>query len=84
MKTDYRKADLDTPMRALLDYAVKLTRTPGQMEQKDIQRLSDAGWSDTAIHDATQVIGYFNYINRIADALRVDTEPDMPPYPEKG
>jgi len=36
-----------------------------------------------AIHDAIQVVSYFNYINRIADAVRVDLEEDMPPYSEE-
>ena len=43
--------------------------TPG-----DLDELRDIGFDDTAIHDATQVIGYFNYINRVADALGVDPE----------
>ena len=53
------------------------------MEQADIEQLRSVGWSDEAIHDAVQVISYFNYINRIADALHVDMEPDMPPYPHE-
>ena len=39
---------------------------------------------DRAIHDATQVVAYFNYINRIADALHVELEPEMPPDPRGG
>jgi alkylhydroperoxidase family enzyme len=39
--------------------------------------LRAAGFDDVAIHDATQVIGYFNYINRVADGLGVDLEPEM-------
>ena len=34
------------------------------------------GWDDVAIHDAIQVIGYFNYINRIADAVGIEDEPE--------
>lgn len=83
IKTDYRKATLDDATRALLDYAVKLTKTPSAMTKQDIAHLRDLGWNDTAIHDAVQVISYFNYINRIADALHVDLEPEMPPYPEQ-
>ena len=82
MKTDYREATLDEATRALLDYAVKLTNTPSAMTKQDIIHLRNLGWSDTAIHDAVQVISYFNYINRIADALHVDLDPEMPPYPE--
>lgn len=80
IKTDYTLADLDMPTRALLDYAVKLTRSPHEMTQNDIIFLREAGWSDAAIHDAVQVISYFNYINRVADGLHVDLEPEMAPY----
>lgn len=79
MKADYREAELDAPTRALLDYAVKLTRTPGEMSRSDVEALRAAGLSDRAIHDAAQVAGYFNYINRIADGLGVELESDMPP-----
>jgi alkylhydroperoxidase family enzyme len=41
----------------------------------DIDELRTAGFDDRAIHDATQVAGYFNYINRVADALHVEQEP---------
>jgi alkylhydroperoxidase family enzyme len=44
------------------------------MTEVDIQDLRTCGWTDEDIHDATQVIAYFNYINRIADSLGV--EPD--------
>lgn len=60
--------------RALCDHAVKLTRTPAEITQADIDRLRELGLSDQAISDATQVIAYFNYINRIADGLGVDLE----------
>ena len=53
---------------------MKLTHTPAEIEQADIDRLRELGLSDTAISDATQVIAYFNYINRIADGLGVDLE----------
>ena len=41
-----------------------------------------SGLDDLAIHDLIQVTAYFNYINRIADAVHVDLEPEMPAYPE--
>lgn len=59
---------------ALCEYAVKLTRTPGAMGQADVDVLRGHGFSDAAITIAAQVIGYFNYINRIADGLGVDHE----------
>jgi uncharacterized peroxidase-related enzyme len=78
-KSDHRTAAVDTPTRALLDYAVKLTRTPGAMTKEDVDALRAAGWSDAAIHDAAQVTAWFNYINRVADGLGVDLEPGMAP-----
>lgn len=44
------------------------------MTEEDIVTLREVGLDDRAIHDATKVISYFNYINRIADALGVERE----------
>jgi len=79
--TDWRTADLDPTDRALCVYAEKLTRSPAAMTAQDIAGLREVGLDDVAIHDAVQVISYFNYINRVADAVHVDLEPEMPPYP---
>ena len=49
------------------------------MSRADIDALRRQGLSDRAINDAVQVIAYFNYINRVADGLGVDLEPEMPP-----
>ena len=75
--TDYTKANLTEVDRALCDHAVKLTRNPAGMGQGDVDRLRELGLSDRAINDATQVISFFNYINRIAEGLGVDLEPGM-------
>ena len=47
------------------------------MIKNDINTLEKFGFSQEAISDAAQVVGYFNYINRIADGLGVDLEPEM-------
>ncbi len=78
--TDYRTAPIDPAVRGLLEYVEKLTRHPGAMSPDDVKRLRESGWSDRAIHDAAQVTAYFNYINRVADGLGVDLEPEMPPH----
>jgi uncharacterized peroxidase-related enzyme len=65
----------------LLAYAEKLTLSPASVTAGDIQTLRRAGFSDAAIHDAAQVIAYFNYINRVADGLGVDLEAWMPGKP---
>ena len=65
-------------------FAEKLTLRPAGMRAGDAELLRASGFDDDAIHDAIQVVGYFNYINRIADAVHVDLEPGMAPYPEPG
>jgi uncharacterized protein YciW len=47
------------------------------MGEADVAALRDHGFTDEQITVAVQVIGYFNYINRIADGLGVDDEPWM-------
>ena len=76
---DYRDAQLAEEDRALCEFAVKLTLAPGEMGAADAARLRELGFSDGAITVATQVISYFNYINRIADGLGVDPESWMTP-----
>lgn len=52
----------------------KLTLEPSKCCDADVRALRRAGASDEAIHATVQVAAYFNYINRIADALGVDPE----------
>jgi uncharacterized peroxidase-related enzyme len=73
---DYRDADLEPRVRCLCDLAVKVTQEPSRVTAADLDVLRSEGWSDAAIHDALQVIAYFNYINRIADAVGVEDEPE--------
>ncbi|MBC8346294.1 MAG: peroxidase [Candidatus Marinimicrobia bacterium] len=77
IKHDWRKADLPKIDIALCTWGEKLTRVPGDMSQQDVVELEKIGISQEAISDAAQVVGYFNYINRIADGLGVDLEPEM-------
>ena len=71
---DWRTAPLAPLDRALCLFSEKLTLQPTAMGEADVAALRAAGASDPAIHDATQVVGYFNYINRVADALGVELE----------
>ena len=66
-------------MRALCDYAVKLTEAPASVGLADADALRAHGWDDAAISDAIQVIAYFNYINRVAEGVGIDGEPDWGP-----
>ena len=79
---DWRSARLSAADRALCAYAEKLTRQPATMREADIRGLRAAGLDDVAIHDATQIIGFFNYINRVADALGVEREEFIYPWGE--
>jgi uncharacterized peroxidase-related enzyme len=81
VQRDWRTAALAPLERALCSYAEKLTREPWAMQRADVERLRAAGLDDAGVHEAVQVIAYFNYINRVADALHIDLEPEMPPYP---
>ena len=71
------EAALDDVQQALLDYVRKLTLTPAECCREDVDRLRQAGATDVMIHATVQTAAYFNYINRIADGLGVDPEPEM-------
>ena len=64
-------------LRALLQFAERLALDPAHFEEEHLEPLRAEGFDDRAIHDAAQVVAYFSYINRIADGLGVDLEPDM-------
>jgi len=74
LAADFRTADLAPADRALLDYADKLTRTPGAMTADDVGALRTHGFDDRAIHDLCAVVAHFNFVNRIADGLGVELE----------
>ena len=63
-------------MRALCDLAVRMTHEPASVSAAHLETVRRHGWSDAAISDAIQVISYFNYINRVADAVGVEDEPE--------
>jgi uncharacterized peroxidase-related enzyme len=71
---DWRSAPLAPADRALAEYAARLTHEPAACTAADLDALRRHGFSDRALHDAVQVISYFNYVNRVADALGVETE----------
>jgi uncharacterized peroxidase-related enzyme len=84
IKTDWTQADLPEADRVLLTFAVTLTQAPGAMTRDHVDALRAVGFDDRAISDAVQIVSYFNYINRIADAVGVDLEEWMPPHPHAG
>lgn len=77
---DWRSASLSPEDRALCDFAAKLSHDQYNMTPADLEILREHGFDDRAIHDATQVVAYFNYITRIADALGVEPESFIRPW----
>lgn len=73
---NYRSANLSARHRAMLDYASALTRSPATVTGADTDTLRQAGFSDSAIWDISNVVGFYNMTNRVAIAS------DMRPNPE--
>jgi uncharacterized peroxidase-related enzyme len=71
LKKDYRTAPITEQDRAMLDYVVKLTKDATKCSLEDHSRLRAAGFDDRGILQITLIASWFNYINRVADALGV-------------
>jgi uncharacterized peroxidase-related enzyme len=65
---DYRRAGLNERTTAMLDYAVKITNTPVECSEADVERLRQLGFSDQSIFDIAEVTAMFNFTNRLASA----------------
>lgn len=77
---DNPDAVFDGAELALMQYARKLTVTPSQMQESDVAALRSAGLGDGEILEANQIIGYFNYVNRLLNGLGVTTDGDTVGY----
>lgn len=77
VQEDHRSAGLTPREVALLDFAVKLTKSPSGVQRHDLDTLRVHGFTDEQLVDAVHCIGYFNFINRVLDGLGVDPEPSM-------
>ena len=76
LTSDYRRAVLGSAERAMLDYSVKLTDAPATVGQADVELVRAAGFDDRGIHDICAITAYFAFVNRIADGLGVEMEPN--------
>jgi len=68
---DYRSAPISDQDRTMLEYVEKITRDATQVSRQDHERLRAAGFDDKGILQITLIASWFNYINRVADALGV-------------
>jgi len=71
IKRDYTQLDLPPEERAMLDYAVKLTVSPSNVEEEDVKTLRAHGFDDRDILDIVYVICLYNFNDRMADATGI-------------
>ena len=71
LKRDFRTAPISEQDRTMLEYVVKLTKDATQCSRGDIAKLRKAGFDDRGILQITLIAAWFNYINKVADALGV-------------
>jgi uncharacterized peroxidase-related enzyme len=75
LERDYTTASITPQERVMVDYVVKLTKDATKVWKDDHERLRAAGFDDQAILQITLIASWFNYINRVADALGVGRDP---------
>jgi len=71
LQDDYRTAPISEQDRVMLDFVNQLTRDATLISQQDHERLREVGFDDRGILQITLIASWFNYINRVADALGV-------------
>jgi uncharacterized peroxidase-related enzyme len=71
LQEDYKTAPISEQDRVMLDYVVQLTRDATRLSLTDHERLRGVGFDDKGILQITLIASWFNYINRVADALGV-------------
>jgi uncharacterized peroxidase-related enzyme len=74
LESDYTKAPITEQERVMVDYVVKLTKDATKVSPADHDRLREQGFDDKGILQITLIASWFNYINRVADALGVGRE----------
>lgn len=74
LEADYTQAPITAQERAMLDYVVKMTKDATRVSRADHDTLHNAGFDDKGILQITLIAAWFNYINRVADALGVGRE----------
>ena len=71
LEDDYRKAPISEQEKVMLDYVVQITRDATRISPANHERLRAVGFDDKGILQITLIASWFNYINRVADALGV-------------
>ena len=71
LQEDYKTAPISDQDKVMLDYVMQLTRDATRISEQDHERLRASGFDDRGILQITLIASWFNYINRVADALGV-------------
>jgi len=74
LEKDYTTAPITAQERVMVDYVVKVTKDATKVWKDDLDRLRSVGFDDRGILQITLIASWFNYINRVADALGVGRE----------
>jgi len=74
LEKNYASASISAQDRVMLDYVIKLTKDATKVWKDDIEGLRKVGFDDRGILQITLIASWFNYINRVADALGVGRE----------
>ena len=72
--TDFQTADIDETTKAVLEFAVKVTKAASTVTPADLDYLRSYGLTDEALFAIVEVVGFFNYVNRIADAFGIELD----------
>lgn len=74
LQNDYTTAPITEQERVMIDYVVQITKDATRISPSHHERLREVGFDDKAILQITLIASWFNYINRVADALGVGRE----------
>ena len=77
LKTDPENAPLEAQDRAMIDFALKLTKQPSGVKREDTEFLQQYGFSEENVVDIVLITCTFNFMDRLADGLGVELDPQM-------
>ena len=72
--TDFQTADIDETTKAILEFAVKVTKAAPTVTPADLDHLRSYGLTDEALFAIVEIVGFFCYVNRIADAFGIELD----------
>lgn len=72
--TDFQTADIDETTKAILEFVVKVTKAAPTLTPSDLEHLRSHGLTDEALFAIVEVVGFFCYVNKIADAFGIELD----------